>query len=117
VTAKKVLHSVHLDQATDDALAARAGAERTTKGELIRRFVEEGLRAGPTDLAAIEAMLRAALDDHLTQLSELLVIGAPSSRRGPRSTRPKATTSRPPTSHRPGRRVVPAPPPPPAKKK
>lgn len=40
---QKVLQSVYLDLTTDSVLDARAKAEQTTKSELIRQYIDEGL--------------------------------------------------------------------------
>ena len=40
---RKVLRSLYLDQEIDEALAARAEQERTTKAELMRAYIALGL--------------------------------------------------------------------------
>ena len=40
---KKILRSVYLDQEMDEALAARAEEERTTKADLMRAYIAAGL--------------------------------------------------------------------------
>lgn len=47
-----VLRSIYLDPALDDALAGRAETEGTTKAELMRRFLVEGLARPATKYAA-----------------------------------------------------------------
>lgn len=40
---RKVLRSIYLDQEIDEALAARAEQEKTTKAELMRDYISSGL--------------------------------------------------------------------------
>jgi hypothetical protein len=40
---KKILRSVYLDQKMDEALAARAEEDRTTKADLMRAYIAAGL--------------------------------------------------------------------------
>jgi hypothetical protein len=40
---KKILRSVYLDQKMDEALAARAEEEHTTKADLMRAYIAAGL--------------------------------------------------------------------------
>ena len=49
---RKVLRSIYLDPEMDEALGARADAERTTKAELVRKYIATGLERPARFLSA-----------------------------------------------------------------